>query len=414
MDAKLFLNQTVSNYVGCKAVEGERFGVELELEGRNVGLADVATRGWQRHNDGSLRGESIEYTTTGAKTLDESVKLVSALFEKFAKNNVQFNSSVRTSTHVHLNFSDKLIKHVFNFFTLFTMLEEVLQFYSGEDRKGNLFCISTREAQGIVDELGAALLKSSLGRFGNDRYKYAACNLSTLFKFGTVEVRTMRGATSAAQVNSWLNILNDMYIYACKEMRSPADLIRNLSLLGSEGLMKCIFKPANLAELMSTFPPHLDLRHSLLEGLRILQVFAFVFDEDFTAEVVIPEKKLGQSLPRTFGRGGYYVVYRAIRGNIWITVPNQVEGFWQDGEVCKDTPSIAWNESIQRFVETLPNGDKIPLNWKTHPNIPDEGPVGLFGGLRREEEEEENVWEDDEPEEIPILDDEDDDHDIEF
>jgi hypothetical protein len=211
MKTEVFLNYTPAEVIGCRETKGKLFGIELELEGRNVGLQDIATKGWQRHQDGSLRGEAIEYTVAGAKSLEDCKKLVSDLFTKFQKNKVIFNDSVRTSTHVHLNFSDKPIKQIINFFSLFTLLEEILGHYSGEDRRGNLHCISTREAEGIVGVLASELARGQLGKFAGDRYKYAACNLSTLYKFGTAEVRTMRGATSAEQVNKWLNILNDMY-----------------------------------------------------------------------------------------------------------------------------------------------------------------------------------------------------------
>jgi hypothetical protein len=226
METKTFLNYTTSAYVGVKEISGNKVGLELELEGRNVALHDVATKGWGRHADGSLRGESVEYATTGPKDIPEAKKLVTDLFTKFKQHGVVFNNSIRTSTHVHLNFADKPIKAVINFFCLFTMLEEALQFYSGEDRKGNLFCISTREAEGIVGVLANSLSRCDLSRFAGDRYKYAACNLSSLFKFGTVEIRTMKGATSAEQVNNWIDILNDMYEYSLK-MKSPTDLIRD-------------------------------------------------------------------------------------------------------------------------------------------------------------------------------------------
>jgi hypothetical protein len=190
METREFLNRKTGPFLTGNEVTGDLFGVELELEGRNVGLRDVATRGWRRTDDGSLRGESVEFVTAGGKTFDEVQKLVKELFDKFTKNGVVFNNSIRTSTHVHLNFSDKTFKQAVNFFTLFTLFEELLQFYSGEDRKGNVFCISTREAEGIVEVLSKGLASGSLDGFGGDRYKYAACNLCTLYKFGTVEVRT--------------------------------------------------------------------------------------------------------------------------------------------------------------------------------------------------------------------------------
>lgn len=413
MKTDMFLNYSPCEVIGCRKVDGKLFGIELELEGRNVGLQDIATKGWERHQDGSLRGESIEYTTAGAKTLDESKKLVSDLFTKFQKNKVIFNNSIRTSTHVHLNFSDKPIKQCINFFSLFTLFEEILGYYSGEDRKGNLFCVSTREAEGIVGVLASDLAKGQLSKFAGDRYKYAACNLSTIYKFGTVEVRTMRGATSAEQVNKWLDILGDMYEYSIEKMKSPAGLIRDLSFLGADGLMKQIFSPQNYAELLTTFPKIRSIHDSLMEGARILQVFAYEFDDDFTAIIKIEEKKMGSlrvKIPIGPHRGESYAIYRP-DGNRWNVVPRNPLGapkleFWQDGQQVYDCPQITWNEERGRFVATYADGEIVECRWARHEIFGNEGPPAERRPLPRNvveamenNDEEIDDWFEEEPEE---------------
>lgn len=404
MKTETFLNHNVSDITGVRQVDGIKFGVELELEGRNVGLQDVAVRGWQRHADGSLRGESVEYTSANARDLADLKKDVENLFSKFKQHNVKFNDSIRTSTHVHLNFSDKPFKKVVNFFALFTMLEEVLQYYSGEDRKGNLFCISSREAEGIIDVLVGVIAAGNPHPFAGDRYKYAACNLSTLYKFGTVEVRTMRGATSAEQVNTWVEILNDMQAYALK-MEAPADLIGRLSLLGAPGLMQEIFTPKNYAELRGTFPAVQDLGQSLLDGARLLQVFAYQFHDAFTKEVQVQAKKMGR-LRRTFLDGSQPSVYRP-DGNRWMCVgANRVGMFWQDGEVVHDDPRLEWDENLGRFIVRYPNGDFEACRWRNHPDHGDEGFHGNARAMPFRRVEPEEFEDDDEFEEEPIFDEE--------
>jgi hypothetical protein len=376
MEPKQFLNLSPSYIMGVKEHKGNLFGVELELEGRNVGLRDVATRGWNRHEDGSLRGEAIEYTTAGAKSLDESKQLVTDLFNKFEKNKVVFNDSIRTSTHVHLNFCDKPIKQAINFFSLFTVIEEVLQHYSGEDRKGNLFCIGTRDADGIIGILASGIARGSLDGFAGDRYKYAACNLSTLYKFGTIEVRTMRGATSAEQVNRWLDILNDMYEYSIR-MVSPAELVNSLSILTAEGLLRSVFKPENYVELMKSWPKIYNLHQSLMEGARLIQLYAYEFDEAFKEKVEIKEAVVGERLPRVIlegrWRGHNYQIYRP-DGHSWNVTPNHRRGFWEDGDRVSDEQRIEWNQERQRFIVRYANGDIYECNWRRHHRMVDEGP----------------------------------------
>lgn len=382
MDTVKFLNQLIAPYVGVRLTEGNVFGIELELEGRGVRLPDVATKGWTRHDDGSLRGESIEFTTAGGKTFEEAVKAVNDLFTKFKTHNVKFNDSVRTSTHVHLNFADKKLKDVLNFFMLFTVFEEVLQYYSGEDRKGNLFCISSREAEGIIHILEGAVAAGNMRNFAGDRYKYAACNLSTLFKFGTLEVRTMRGANSAEQVNRWLDILNDLYLYALNNMRSPVDLVVELSHLGAEGLLRKVFSPENHQEVMKTFPKAQNLQYSLMEGVRLIQVFAYEFDEDFRAPYEAPKKpedlKKKEALPKIIQDGRFHgmscAIYRA-NGMVWNLGGDRAGDFWENGEQVIDAANIYWDAIFERFVEELRDGRTFLCRWARHPWLEPEDPV---------------------------------------
>jgi hypothetical protein len=339
--------------------------------------------------------------------LEEAITITNDLFKKFTDHKVKFNDSIRTSTHVHLNFYDKTFKQVINFFTLFSLLEEVLQFYSGEDRKGNLFCVSTREASGLINDLSSSVAQGNFTAFARDRYKYAACNLSTLYKFGTIEVRTMRGATSAEQVINWLNILNDMYGYSLK-MRSPADLIISLSHLGAENLMREIFSHKSYSELMKSFPVPRTLHYSLMEGVRVIQVFAFEYDEMFKVDppaVQKAAKRVGQGpLPPRIMEGPFggtlYQVWRP--DGIGWNVSNHHGGHWLHGERCVDCPQIWWHADQHRFMWEGRDGIPIPLNWKRHHVIPDEGRlVAVLVEPEEEIEDEEDIdwaehdWDDD-------------------
>ena len=233
--------------------------------------------------------------------------------------------------------------------------------------------MSARDAEGIVNVIATAVAKGDLGSFAGDRYKYAACNLSSLYKFGTVEVRTMKGASSAKQVNNWVDILNDLYVYACEKIESPVKLVERLSLLGAEGLMRDVFSPANVRELMGYFPKIANLHYSLMEGARLIQVFAYQFDEAFTAKV---EKEK----PVDAGAFPKFRDHRAVRiyrpdGAAWVCYGrNRAVGVWVDGEEVEDCPAIKWSTALRRFVCTLHDGRRIACNWRRGPEGQDEGP----------------------------------------
>lgn len=373
MDTAQFLNHEISVLIGG-TVKGNKFGIELELEGKNVALQDVATKGWRRTQDGSLRGESVEYVTSSPVELKAAKKLMVDLFKKFEENKVVFNDSIRTSTHVHLNFTDKTAKQVVNFFTLFTVFEELLQYYSGEDRRGNLFCISSRDAEGIVQVLSDAVARGSFDRFAGDRYKYAACNLSTLYKFGSIEIRTMRGATSADQVNKWLDILNDLYEYALNKMETPSNLIQDLSAYGAEEFMRRVFAPESVNELLRTFPVVQTLHYSLMEGARLLQVFAFEHEAAFLVKKEDIKEVGYEVLPATYQVDGVPVNYFVwTPEGRWACYAPRGKPVFTHGDACSDNAHIIWDGIRGRFITPLPGGEVIVHPWARHPLFGDEG-----------------------------------------
>lgn len=284
MDNDLRISRTLNTVVGkmgyVQERKGELYGVELELEGRNVAMEGVPTKGWKREKDGSLRGESIEYVFSTPCGYDEATARVRTLFEAFKKNAVKIKNSYRTSTHVHINFSDRKIREIINFFVLFTILEELLEIYCGEGREGNLFCLPSRDVEGIVNMLEKAVMnRGDLAEFGED-VRYCAINLAAINKFGTIEIRTMRGADNQEMVLDWMDILHQMYDFAINKMTTPARLIESLSILGDEGFINQVFNRATAKKLMATWGGR-GLHASLYEGARLVQVLSYRLDEAY-------------------------------------------------------------------------------------------------------------------------------------
>lgn len=285
----MILNETVAELHGFPKKEGFLFGVELELEGRGVALEGIRPVNWKRMEEGSLRGENCEYVFAQPCELGESVKRVNAIFKQFAKHEVQLVPSYRTSTHVHLNFSDKTVKQVINFFFLHTVLEELLEHYCGDTRRSNLFCMSCRDNEQLIELMESALFKRGhFNGFGND-IRYNAANLAALMKFGSIEIRTMRGADTAEQVIDWLDILNQLYVFSCSdECPPPWKLCENLSHLGSHQFLRQCFNDETVAKLMATWPVTMDLTRSLMNGVRLIQMLSYRLQEPWEAPA--PEK----------------------------------------------------------------------------------------------------------------------------
>jgi hypothetical protein len=312
-----FLNSQVGALFARKGpVEGNLFGVELEVEGRNVAMEGIPSKNWKRVEEGSLRGESIEYVFSAPCPYDEAVKRVDRLFATFKKHDVVLKNSYRTSTHVHLNFSDKTVKQAILFFFLHTILEEVFEVYCGEQRKGNLFCLSTRDNEELVESLEKAIFGYQNFRDFGENIRYCAANLAALNKFGTIEIRTMRGADTAEQVNAWLNILNQLYEFALNTKMSPVELVEQLSFRGAAGFLSMIFDEDTVTELMKTWPPAMHLHVSLLNGVRLLQMLAYRLESLWSK--VYEEKKVEPRPNYKVAAGGpnFYVARPEIQRKI--------------------------------------------------------------------------------------------------
>ena len=268
--------------------EGELYGLELELEGRNVRIEGKAVKGWRQTEDGSLRavnGEAVEYVFSSPCPYKEALERVDRLFRTFEKCGTVINNSYRCSTHVHVNFSDRKVRDVINFFCLFTIMEEILEAYSGEGREGNLFSLPTRDAEEIVNILLNSVSKYQNFNDFNENIRYCALNLSALNKFGSIEIRTMRGADNDQMVKDWIEIIHQMYDFTVNRVKRPVELIENLSFMGVDGWMLNIFTKEVYDKLRASWPPERNLHQSLYEGVRLIQFLAYRLDEAFQIEV---------------------------------------------------------------------------------------------------------------------------------
>lgn len=393
MDAVVrFLNSKVNRALGgmIPAKEGMLYGLELELEGRGVEMPGIGVKGWKREKDGSLRGESIEYVSNGPADYKESRARVHRLFEAFQKHGVRLQNSYRTSTHVHINFMDRKVRDVVNFFVVYTVLEELFEQYCGEGRAGNLFCLPTRDVEGLVGLLERSIFQDLNFRQFHNEVRYCAINLCALNKFGSIEIRTMRGADNEAQVQDWMEILKQLYEFAVNKMESPVRLIESLSLLGKDGFLLQIFDPATKRKLEEAWPADKDLFYSLMEGVRLVQVIAYRMQDVFEAPV--PEEKEVQKMAKGGNFVGKAVPFipedpfarmDGLRGDVRINHPRQ------RGLILNDLPG-------QKIREAGHGGQLIP-NMRPKPGEP------LHGVERIKWDAAEECWVNEDGEELLWL-----------
>lgn len=268
------------------AKQGDLFGIELECEGRavdfNANFPDILNS-WAPRADGSLRnnhGSSCEWVFNGPVNFDQSIIRVNELFDYFDKRKAKLVTSNRTSTHVHFNMGDKNAYQVVNLFILFTILEDIFGRYCGEDRNGNLFCLSSRHAQDQVRWIEDICLKHFDFTHLREDMRYCALNIASVNKFGTVEFRGMRGLDSRQDMLDWLSIINDFANYACYKMHNPVDIIEGISVKTPAGFLREIFSEVNYRKLTEGLDD-LTIGNSVYEGLRLVQMLCYRVGTEF-------------------------------------------------------------------------------------------------------------------------------------
>lgn len=222
------LGTVSSNLMLPKPLKTGRVGLEIEVEGVRLPKNELfPDKFWEFHADGSLRGESGEYVLKepiGINLLPEALDL---LGKKFEDCKSVINESHRTSVHVHINCLKYNQQQIYQIITAFMILENILVQWCGKDRVGNLFCLRSSDAEYLV-----FLLRNTIqgGRFLfagdiNDNVRYSAMNLLALYKYGSLEFRSLRGTTDPKIINDWTQALNRMVGRAAENFNSPRSIV---------------------------------------------------------------------------------------------------------------------------------------------------------------------------------------------
>lgn len=211
-----------------------RFGIEIELEGKGFPTPDDIPESIMATQDGSLRGESVEYVFRSPKDLNETEVLLRSLWDRFKKSSTDISISRRTGTHVHINVQEWTLGQVFSFVILYGILEDLLITFCGAYRRGNKFCLQITDAQGFITNCSDALKRRDLRGFYGSGLRYCSINVNALSKYGSLEFRAFRGTKNLSAILKWINILNYLADRA-KQFNRPTEVLALVSELGAKG-----------------------------------------------------------------------------------------------------------------------------------------------------------------------------------
>lgn len=192
------LQTTPGSLFRCGRRRGD-FGIEIELEGRNI---RHNIPGWLRKEEGSLRGENAEYVIDGVIEEHEVPVKMEVLREILTQPGRELVHSNRTSTHIHLNVSDLPFIDIFGYVIAFTVIEPLFVRLYAPERDGNLFCMTSYDTGDAALSLKKTLKALPHGGW-KTREKYTALNMATVSTFGSVECRVFPSTVNPDTVVRW-------------------------------------------------------------------------------------------------------------------------------------------------------------------------------------------------------------------
>jgi|SRR5215217_3856554 len=249
----------------------ELYGIEIEVEGKKLPTrlnSDI----WRVETDGSLKAaEAYEYVTPHPLSMSGVKASLDYLSESYRACRTVVDESIRAGVHVHMNVQDWNIKQVVTFSTIYYILEDLLMKWCGPDREGNLFTLRTRDAEYVLFRLIRSLKEKNLKYLKDDIIRYSSLNYCSLFKYGSLEFRGMRGTGDLDIIYEWVEIINELRESSLK-FADPVEVVGTMSGDGEEGFLERVLPTK--AHLFKEF----DVEQSIRQATRRIQMIAFAVD----------------------------------------------------------------------------------------------------------------------------------------
>ena len=268
-------------------------GLEIEVEGRRF---FEPRKYWTSTYDGSLR-DGREYVFSKPLSLVDTKKALTYFARSATLNNMRVNDSVRAGVHVHVNVQDLSMLHLMNMITLFSVFEEMLTAYCGETRDGNLFCLRTKDAEFLNFSLIKCIRDKDFSSLSDDNIRYAALNLNSLSKFGSLEFRSMRtphGKGMTVKIFNWIRVVAKLK-ESCVNYADPTEILEKFSGVANLEFLSEVFGDLT-EELVKVVP---DYEGRVYYGMRNAQDIAYCDDWSwFKKEAVVNPFKSSARAPR--------------------------------------------------------------------------------------------------------------------
>lgn len=268
-------------------------GIEIEVEGKRLPKGEDVPPPWAFHNDGSLRGEdNAEYVLQSPLPFEAVPEAVDALWAKFREKNSVIDDSNRTSVHIHLNCQDFHLNRLTAFAALYFTVEDILTHWCGEHRVGNLFCLRAKDAPAIISQFRQFIKSDGRTRL-SEHLHYAGLNGNALTKFGSLEIRTLRGVSDPAVILDWIGILERLYKLS-GEFKDPRDICALFSAEGPFSFFQSVLGEKGDKVRQDIGWNYDQIQDSMYEGIRLAQDLCYCRDWDLYEEMKLKADPFGR------------------------------------------------------------------------------------------------------------------------
>lgn len=336
------------------------FGIEIEAEGANLQIARNPY--WKMEQDGSLRNnpECCEYVFKLPMSFADSMLAIDYLNDQHKANGTILNWSYRCSTHVHVNMLEEEITTVLRLAYIYYIFENLLVKWSGNEREGNRFCLRLQDSYEISQTI-ANTFSQPLEHIDENRIRYAAFNLASLRKYGSVEFRSLSGTTDKVRLEKWLTMLNSL-LEAARIEQSVSDIFFN-SREDLNAYGKKVFGEALFSELYYEGWER-EAKFNLSLNINLINLYKDVADEE--ARV----RELQQRKPKP-KKAQEPVAVQALEDQ-WLEV--QVERPARDDQLGQVPPAPRVGEAFAEFLrkhrEGILQAEVFPEALPVEPDAP--------------------------------------------
>lgn len=254
-------------------IKKEDIGFEIEVEGNNLPSGSQLRPHWLVTRDGSLNESGLEYVLAGPRNYLGFCEALNVLAAAYKTNRSRVNNSVRAGVHVHINIQNLSVLQLFNYITLSILLEDILVEYCGNSRIGNLFCMRSSDASYLIKVIQDVVETGNLHLLQTEDIRYAFVNMSSIFRHGSLEFRSMRSTTDFFVLKIWTKCLLKLKNYSTK-FENPTELIEHLSSMSYEKA---------LTEILGKLTKHINTRDFSLQynkGIKNTKDFVYYSNWD--------------------------------------------------------------------------------------------------------------------------------------